>query len=268
MNPQRQVKWAELLKSAVTEAGVLSNAYKLFWNYSLGNQLMAWSQAVGKKLQPSPINSFKQWKAMGRHVKKGEHAIGLIQPFFKEIEEVNKTTGEKKLKKIMWFSLQYHWFLLSQTEGQEPVFKEPPTWNKETALKTLEFTEIPFTSTNGNVQGYTENKKDIAINPLCPFKLKTLLHEMSHALLKHENINHEVKTIQEVEAEASALLCLDTLGMEGAELCRGYIQDYIGSNEIKETSARRIFSCADRIIKSGRSAFENAILENLETQEA
>ena len=57
--------------------------------------------------------------------------------------------------------------------------------------------------------------------------------------------------LEEVEAEAVALLCLEALGMGGAEFCRGYIQNWLAGASIPERSAQRIFSAADKILKAG-----------------
>jgi hypothetical protein len=39
--------------------------------------------------------------------------------------------------------------------------------------------------------------------------------------------------------------------MDGAEFCRGYIQNWLSGAEIPERSAQRIFSAADKILKAG-----------------
>jgi hypothetical protein len=46
------VSFADLLRSAVNDSGVISNAYQQFHNYSLGNQLLAWSQCLERRIQP------------------------------------------------------------------------------------------------------------------------------------------------------------------------------------------------------------------------
>ena len=48
-----------------------------------------------------------------------------------------------------------------------------------------------------------------------------------------------------------ALLCLESLGMDGSEYARGYIQSWLSGSEIPERSAQRIFSAADKILKAG-----------------
>ena len=63
--------FAELLESAVSDPGILSAAYSAFHNYSIGNQLLAWSQCMERGIQPGPIATFSHWKEFGRHVRKG-----------------------------------------------------------------------------------------------------------------------------------------------------------------------------------------------------
>jgi hypothetical protein len=66
------------------------------------------------------------------------------------------------------------------------------------------------------------------------------------------------RNLREVEAEAVALLCCESLGLEGADYCRGYIQNYFNqgvgfdANAIPEKSAQKIFRAADQIIRAGR----------------
>ncbi len=67
------------------------------------------------------------------------------------------------------------------------------------------------------------------------------------------------KNLREVEAEAVALLCCESLGLEGASFCRGYIQNWlqqgagIEASEIPEKSAQKVFRAADQILKAGRA---------------
>ena len=77
--PTREV-FAELLQKAVTEPGIISQAYRQFHQYSIGNQLLALGQCVDRGIQPGPINTFPGWKALGRWVRKGEKAITLCMP--------------------------------------------------------------------------------------------------------------------------------------------------------------------------------------------
>ena len=61
------------------------------------------------------------------------------------------------------------------------------------------------------------------------------------------------RDVREVEAEAIALLCCESLGLPGAEFSRGYIQEWGKGQAITERSAQRIFRAADQILRSGRT---------------
>jgi hypothetical protein len=67
-----EIQFRQLLEEAVTKPGTLMRAYSLFWNYSLGNQILALIQANRRGIALGPIASFNRWKELGRHVKRGE----------------------------------------------------------------------------------------------------------------------------------------------------------------------------------------------------
>jgi N-terminal domain of anti-restriction factor ArdC len=75
-----EIQFRQLLEEAVTKPGTLMRAYSLFWNYSLGNQILALIQANRRGIALGPIASFNRWKELGRHVKHGEKAIELCMP--------------------------------------------------------------------------------------------------------------------------------------------------------------------------------------------
>lgn len=72
------------------------------------------------------------------------------------------------------------------------------------------------------------------------------------------------RSLREVEAEAVALLCCESLGLAGADYCRGYIQNWLyrgvgfDATAIPERSAQKIFRAADQIIRAGRTQSEQA----------
>ena len=75
-----EIQFRQLLDEAVSKPGTLMQAYSLFWNYSLGNQILALIQANRRGIALGPIASFNRWKELGRHVKRGEKAIELCMP--------------------------------------------------------------------------------------------------------------------------------------------------------------------------------------------
>src|SRR5579871_2927524 len=73
-------EWSALLVEAVSKPGIISEAYSRFWNYSVGNQILALWQCLLRDLTPGPINTFAGWKKLERSVKKGEKALTLCMP--------------------------------------------------------------------------------------------------------------------------------------------------------------------------------------------
>jgi len=71
------------------------------------------------------------------------------------------------------------------------------------------------------------------------------------------------RNLREVEAEAVALLCCEALNLEGADYCRGYIQNWLrpalgyNGDAIPEKSAQKIFRAADQILRPGRMQPDN-----------
>jgi antirestriction protein ArdC len=253
-----EIQFRQLLVEAVTKPGTLMKAYSLFWNYSLGNQILALMQANRRGIALGPIASFNRWKELGRHVKRGEKAIELCMPVMckRTVKEEN-TDGRESETEITFkrFVFRRNWFMLSQTDGAEFQMPAIPAWDRARAMKTLNVEEIPFEMLNGNCQGYAKGRQ-IAINPVAQMPAKTAFHELAHIELGHtsEAVHDSEalpKNLKEVEAEAVALLCLESLGMDGADYCRGYIQNWLSGSEIPERSAQRIFAAADKILKAG-----------------
>ncbi len=254
----KEVTWAGMLKEAVDQPGVLSQAYRAFHNYSLGNQLLAAVQLSSRGIPFGPIAPYNGWKAKGRYVKRGEHAIALWMPITgrRTYKETDPETGEEHEVSCTRtrFVLKNNWFAFAQTDGQAIEPEPTPAWSKAKALETLKTTEELFTVLDGNCLGYCKPGRRIAVSPVCPFPVKTLIHELAHAIL-HDGAHTEVadmpRNLREVEAEGTAMLVCDALGIEAGSDCRGYIQNWCGHAEIPEASARRIFGAADQILKAG-----------------
>ena len=181
-----EVEFLSILQEALTQPGIVNAAYRAFWNYSIGNQILAAMQLTARGLALSPIASFNAWKDKGRSVKKGQKAISLFMPVSVRRKERNDASsveaeaeaGEGGAFNI--FRLRANWFSLDQTEGAEFVPEVvAPTWDAATALAALGITEEPFQSLQGNVLGYATTHRSIAISPLNHLKHKTRFHEMA-----------------------------------------------------------------------------------------
>jgi hypothetical protein len=255
-------KWSALLVEAVNKPGLIMKAYSAFHQYSLGNQLLALVQCQMRGLQPGPINTFPKWKDLGRHVKRGERALTLCMPI--TCKRHNDTDDDESDSQGTFTSFVYkaRWFVLSQTEGQDLEPQVTPEWDAERALKTLCIERITFDNSDGNCQGFARGSQ-IAINPVAQLPHKTLFHEMAHVLLHTSegdftDTEQTPRNLREVEAESVALLCCEALNLEGADYCRGYIQNWLyqgigyAADAIPEKSAQKIFRAADQVLSAGR----------------
>lgn len=256
MGENKTIAWAGLLRDAVNKPGVISSAYSVFHDYSMGNQLLAWSQCAARGVDLAPLATYKHWQSLGRQVKRGAKAIQLCMPIL--FDKKDKDTGEKTNEKMQLFVLKRNWFLLSDTEGTDYVKEQKtPAWDSVKALAALGITQVPFTHANGNCQGYAQGDT-IAINPVAALPHKTRFHELAHVVLGHTKehtlLADDEKTprdTREVEAESVAYILCSVLGLDGLHESRGYIQGWLQGNDITDKSAQKIFGAADKILKAG-----------------
>ena len=252
---------ATLLESAVREPGMIADAYRAFHNFSLGNQLLAAQQCAERRIPLGPLASYSAWKSKGRQVKRGERALWLWMPVTGK-RLVTADDGTDQIEAITWFVIKPHWFVLAQTEGQAVEPPSIPGWDRTRALAALGVAEVPFDLPDGNTLGFARGR-GIAINPVNPMPDKTTFHELGHVLLGHtDQIVNDGETLprnlREVEAECVALLCVESLGLAGAEYCRGYVQHWLSGERIPESSAARVFKVADQILRAGQPARQSA----------
>jgi antirestriction protein ArdC len=259
MEKQQHATWGELLRDAVEKPGLMLEAYTAFHNYSFGNALLALEQCTRRNLQPGPLNTYRGWLERKRQVRKGEKAITLCMPMsFKrpaQPDDVQNETAERRTSYA--FRFRAYWFVLAQTEGEEGDVPPIPGFDLEIALRALRITRTPFDEMNGNIQGFATGHA-IAINPVAALPQKTTFHEIAHIVLGHTaseklvDSEQTARHIREVEAESVALICCESLGLEGAEYCRGYIQHWLRTEkEIPNQSAARIFTAATAILRAG-----------------
>ena len=248
-----EAKWSDLLNETVKQPGLILRAYTAFHSYSIGNQIAAMVQCQIRGIEPGPINTYPGWQQLNRQVMKGERGIWLCMPLTRKVKNANDE-DETVITSFVW---RPHWFVISQTIGDEYVIPATPTWDKERALANLQITQIKFDLTNGNVLGFAR-KREVAVSPLAPLPIKTLVHEMAHCMLHTSEADFNdseqtPKSLREVEAEAVAMIMCESLKLPGVEYARGYIQSYLKAGEvIPERSAMRIFGCADRLLRAGR----------------
>jgi len=220
------------------------------YNYSFINSILIASQG-GKLAQ-----SFKAWKKLERHVKKGERSkIFIFIPYFKNVDEKNAITGKTEtIKKLVGFGTGPV-FDIDQTDGKpleydhnsEDVIDVDYT---ELKVKVEKGFDVEITEKyTGSARGYTDGKR-IAISEMSnnTDKVKTLVHELAHVVLEHCGKGRKARNVVEVEAEAATLFVESFLGYD-VELSETYIANW-KSSEIGRDSYKNVIRAADKIIKS------------------
>ncbi|OMC37692.1 hypothetical protein A5742_08645 [Mycolicibacterium fortuitum] len=247
-----QVDWPALLTQALTLPGQMGTTYCRFYQYSLQNQILLWSQGVSEPCAP-----FSVWQRLGRiPVKGGGRYVLHPAPFRKRDDE----TGEEKVV-VCRFRLKRSTFPYSNTVGEDVVWPELPEWDWRRALAALDIEQVPFEMINGNTQGYSYERK-VAISPASVFPLKTGFHELAHVMLGHTTAAARgegeplCRGVREFQAESVAYLLAHETGLKewAPEESRAYIQDWLGDEEVTDRHIRAVFTAADKILAAGRSA--------------
>ncbi len=229
--------------------GQLGNTYCRFYNYSLGNQILLWSQGVAEPCAP-----FSVWRKLGRiPVKGGGRAVLHPRP----IRKIDEETGEKVIV-AMRFQPKRSTFPYSNTVGPEIAWPESPEWDSQRALSALGIALVDFTVLDGNVQGYSFGRS-VAVSPVAKYRLKTLLHEVAHVMLGHtsecaDGERRCSRGVGEFQAETVAYLLAHELGLTewAPQESRAYIQGWLGDEQVTDRHIQAVFTAADKILRAGR----------------
>lgn len=221
--------------------GKYMKTMKDFHDYSLGNLILAHFQLLERNGIDSEgidlLGSYKLWQKKGRQVRKGEKALYILAPRFKEI--VDEETGEVVEKK-MWFR-RVPVFDISQTDG-EPLEDDYTTNNlhfyfNEIALRVK---DIKINESNKQLtRGYTDGKEIwISKHISDTRKICVLFHEMAHYYLHFGKDRKSLtKDVKELEAEAVSYMVSSACGIVNDE-SSSYIREWAGSNAHEEIQGR------------------------------
>ena len=259
---ETRVDWPGLMQEALTAPGNLGNTYSRFHNYSITNELLFMMQGIHE-----PVASASRWKQLGREVTNWKQRKEVIVPqFAKEPappppEDEPLEEKRERVARLIGFKVVRAVFPLSATDGPERKPAPIPGWDLQTALGKLAVKEVPFDSTDGNLQGFSHGL-EFAINPIAVNPNKTRFHELAHILLGHTLPHHfeeyqAHRGVMEFQAEGTAYLVMNELELmdeETASHSRGYIRHWLGEEQPPDQAIRQVFTAADRILRARRVA--------------
>ena len=203
----------KIAKSYVKGAGVPCG------KWSLGNRFLVFLN------NRSDARGYKQWGAVGRHVKKGAKAMKILAPKMVMIEEKDND-GIKTGKKFPVLSgfRAIPVFRYEDTEGCPLKEYKPKALPPLLNVAKKWGVDVRYDDTSiGEWGSYNPKAKEIR---LCTEEAGTFFHELAH--LAHMKIDGKLKQGQDPEQEAIAQLSSCVLskmyGMDGM----GYTFNYIG----------------------------------------
>lgn len=244
-------QYAELMEEALTAPGSLSDTYSRFYEYSTGNML--WMMQQGAR---EPMASYARWQSLGRQVQKGSRGYYILRPITvkskTELDEDGKPATYTKFKPVRGA------FSYSQTEGEPLKEPEPKEWDRDRALGTLGINLVAYNSIDGNSQGHSFGR-NVALNPMARYPLKTLWHELGHVEAGHttpESLTQyeQHRGLWEFEAEGTAYIGMHEIGMDAemnVEESRAYIRHWLRGDTPPDSSIRKVFKLVDLIRRAG-----------------
>ncbi len=229
----------ERLRAGVTElldSEAWQTALKFktkFHSYSFNNALLIYLQRPDATL----VAGYRRWQELGRQVRKGETSLSILAPIVRKVAE--EKSGEEEQRVVGFRSARV--FDVSQTDG-EPLPELPVPTLLEADSKVIREVLIraeAFAAAKGFPVCYQElragvfgsfsvTKRTITVRAELPplQTLKTLIHELAHALLHAEPEEGEQRHLCELEAESCAFLVLHELGLDTSRYTFPYLASW------------------------------------------
>ncbi len=254
----------EKLKSAV-EAIVSGDEWQRmlkvaarFHKYSFSNILLIQMQRPDATL----VAGFNKWKSLGRCVRRGEKGIAILAPCKYKTRIEDEHGEEKTLQQVRGFRVVYV-FDISQTDG-EPIEDldavrpklldgDAPEgiWDALVAQANDAGYEV-VRERKGSENGYCDflgNRIGIRADVAPAQAVKTLIHELGHALL-HAEDPVASRELAEVEVESVAYIVCDALGLDTSDYSFAYVARWSGgSADVVKQTTERVLGCARGILE-------------------
>ena len=251
-----------------------------FYNYSFGNAMLIYIQ----RPDATYVKGYKAWNQIGRHVVKGAKGIGVLCPCIRKIEVIkepldtnvyNDKEAEKEIKKVISGFRMGYVYDLSDTAGDDSQLPVLVTGllSSTDEEKALYESLISYVSKEYCVQecdcgsskgSYNLETHVISINNKIEYrqKIKTLLHEYSHALDFKMHPDDDIpRNKRELIAESTAFVVCLRLGVDTSSYSFSYLKSWLKEpDELKEIadSVQKIsYEIINGLAGSSDSAFLN-----------
>lgn len=212
--------------------------------------------------------TFNAWKEHGRTVKAGAKGLTILRPRIIKLKDAEAQGAEGETSKLAGFSY-LNVFDLEQTEG-EPIPEPIRPQNIETpegfgwTVETLRASVVTLPGVGGitlrhrgpgdhpHAAGWFELKTHqiVVILGEAPQaqQLKTVLHEVAHAVLHGDGEHHATPTA-EVEAESTAFVVSHALGLDTGAYSLPYVATWALASDVKEPT-KAVAAVGERVRKA------------------
>lgn len=223
------------------------NVMSKFHKYSFSNSLLIAFQRPDSTL----VAGYTTWKKLGRQVNKGSKSIKILAPApYKtkiETEVTNPITGKVEKKEQEFTKMSFKTvsvFDISDTNGKELTTKLCEELKGEAkyldvvkkVAKELTGIDVEYEDIRGGTKGYfspLENRIVIKNGLSKLHEEKTIIHELSHALL-HSNMKADgiTRNVAETQAEAIAYVVCKKFGLDTEEYSFPYLTSWASNAEL------------------------------------
>ena len=217
-----------------------------FYNYSYNNIILIMMQRPNATF----VAGYTTWRKLNRYVKKGEQGIGILCPCIRKVETFaepddariyNDMEAEKKVKKVLSGFRVGYVFDLAQTDGDDSMLPVLVTGlqgssEQEHIIYDAVFKYVSSKYCVQEVYGisakgsYNIDTKVITVRSDLQYqqKLKSLLHELSHAVDFEMNPDMETpRNKRELIAESCAFVVCLRLGIDTSSYSFSYLKSWL-----------------------------------------
>lgn len=228
-----------------------------FHSYSIGNILLIAMQ----RPDAGRVAGFHTWKALGRQVKRGAKGISIVAPVVTRMpkttaEKMNEGEEPKTEERIVCFRVATV-FDIADTEGKPLPDILRAEGNPGVYLErlreyiTTRGIAVEYSESLSEAEGMSCGGKIVLQRHLLPAEtFSVLLHELSHEMLHRGDDVPQTKTVRETEAEATAFVVCEAIGIESRQASADYVLLYNGNVETLRQSLHRIRKTAHRILEA------------------